>query len=263
LLFQCCTSQATTVLVGRLGEAAIAASSALSTVSIPWAGTLSATCTTISGVRTGFHLGRGRGVDAKKSVRLVLCFITIVNVVVAAVFIPFRGTILGFATDDVDLQNSAAKLVPAMLLGTYLNVLVSNITSGVFSGMGRPLIATILSFGLELPLSLGGVALYIIVMHGNLLGVYWLQAMLGGVEVCIVLFILIRSDFDYWAEEARKRQEAGRSSAANPENNDDNNNDVGDVENKQTYDEETNHAGESSEDSQASENNNEESHIIV
>ena len=40
-----------------------------------------------------------------------------------------------------------------MLIGTYLNILVSNITSGVFSGMGRPMIATILSFGLELPLT--------------------------------------------------------------------------------------------------------------
>ena len=91
LLFQCCTSQATTVLVGRLGEGAIAASSALSTVSIPWSGTLSATCTTISGVRTGYHLGQGKGEAAKKSVRLVLYFITITNILVAAVFFPFKG----------------------------------------------------------------------------------------------------------------------------------------------------------------------------
>ena len=59
LLFQILSGQATTVLVGRLGELPIAASSALSTVSIPWAGSLSATCTTISGVRVGHHLGRG------------------------------------------------------------------------------------------------------------------------------------------------------------------------------------------------------------
>ena len=90
LLFQCCTSQATTVLVGRLGDEAIATSSALSTVSIPWAGTLSATCCTISGVRTGYHLGRGKGQAAKKSVQLVLYFITIVNILVATIFVPFR-----------------------------------------------------------------------------------------------------------------------------------------------------------------------------
>ena len=91
LLFQTTVNQATTVLVGRLGEGAIAASSALSTVAIPWSGTLSATCSTISAVRTGYHLGRGKGESAKKSVWLVLYFITFVNVVVAAIFIPLKG----------------------------------------------------------------------------------------------------------------------------------------------------------------------------
>lgn len=77
--------------------------------------------------------------------------------------------------------------------------------------MGRPIIATILSFGLELPLSIGGVAIYIIVMHGNLLGVYWLNAIIGAFEVAIVLFLLFRSNWDYWAQEAQRRQEAGTS----------------------------------------------------
>jgi MATE family multidrug resistance protein len=91
LLFSCFASQATTVLVGRLGDGAIAASSALSTVSIPWSGTLSATCSTISGVRTGFHLGRGKGQAARQSTWIVLHFITIANVLVAVVFIPFQS----------------------------------------------------------------------------------------------------------------------------------------------------------------------------
>jgi Na+-driven multidrug efflux pump len=91
LLFQTCASQATTILVGRLGEGAIAASSALSTVSIPWSGTLSATCTTISSVRTGYHMGRGKANAAKQSTWLVLLFITISNLLVAAIFIPFQG----------------------------------------------------------------------------------------------------------------------------------------------------------------------------
>ena len=139
-------------------------------------------------------------------------------------------------------------------------MLVGNITSGVFSGMGRPLIATILSFGLELPLSLGGVALYILVMHGNLLGVYWLQAILGGVEVLVVLFILLRSDFDYWADEARKRQETAGSNANS--NSDGDNDD----DNKEWRDEETNVPTELSEDSGGNDNqveNSEESSIQV
>jgi hypothetical protein len=77
--------------------------------------------------------------------------------------------------------------------------------------MGRPIIATILSFGLELPLSIGGVAIYILVMHGNLLGVYWWTAISGGFEVVIVLFLLLRSDWGYWAEQAILRQEVGSS----------------------------------------------------
>ena len=57
LLFQQCASQATTLLLGQLGESAIATSSALSTVSIPWSGTISATSCTISSIRVGYHLG--------------------------------------------------------------------------------------------------------------------------------------------------------------------------------------------------------------
>ena len=87
--------------------------------------------------------------------------------------------------------------------------------------MGRPIIATILSFGLELPLSIGGVAIYIIVMHGNLLGVYWLNAIIVAFEVAIVLFLLFRSNWDYWAQEAQRRQEAGTSD--DDDDDDDNN----------------------------------------
>jgi len=217
LLFQCLASQATTVLVGRLGDGPIAASSAISTVSYPWSGTLGATSTTISGVRTGYHMGRGNPKAAKQSTWLVLYAITIVNVIVAAFFIPFGDTILKFATNDPEVLSIAGKLIPALLVGTYLNLIVSNITSGVFSGMGRPIIATILSFGLELPMSIGGVAVYILVMHGNLLGVYWWGAISGGLEVIIVMFLLLRSDWAYWAEQAQLRQEAGSASSNDEE----------------------------------------------
>jgi len=207
LLFQTCTNQATTVLVGRLGEDAIAASSALSTVSIPWSGTLSATCTTISSVRTGYHLGRGNSTAAKQASWLIIHAITIFMVIVALVFVPFREQILSIATDDKELLRIGKTLVPAMLVGTYLNLLVGNITSGVFSGMGRPIVATVLSFGLELPMSIGGVAIYILVMRGTLLGVYWWGAISGAIEGLIVFYLFFRSDWKFWADEARKRQE--------------------------------------------------------
>lgn len=211
LLFQVLASQATTVLVGRLGELSIASSSALSTVTIPWSGSLSATCTTISGVRVGYHLGKGNAQAAQRSTSLVLYFITLVNLVFAILFLsPLRPYLLDVATDDENVLHLASVLVPAMLVGTYLNMLVSNITSGVFGGQGKPFIATMLSFGLELPLSIGGVAIYILYMHGNLLGVYWWQAISGGFEAVIVLAILWRSNWTKCAEEAQRRQEVSR-----------------------------------------------------
>mmetsp|Transcript_7538 Transcript_7538/g.22093 ORF Transcript_7538/g.22093 Transcript_7538/m.22093 type:complete len:583 (-) Transcript_7538:157-1905(-) len=208
LLFQQCTSQATTVLMGRLGERAIAASSALSTVTIPWSGTLSATTGMVSAIRVGYHLGRGDGEAARKVAWIVLCFITIANVIVAGFFLPLSDRILNISTDDKDVLSLGAVIVPAMLVGTYLNLIVGNITSGVFSGMGRPVIATILSFGLELPLSIGGVALYILRYHGDLLGVYWVQAGIGGFEALVVVLIMFASDWRKCADETRRRQES-------------------------------------------------------
>jgi len=207
LLFQVLASQATTVLVGRLGTLSIAASSALSTITIPWSGSLSATCCTISSVRVGYHLGRGDGKAAQQSTWLILYFITAINIVMAGLFMsPLRRYLLNVATDDDKVLELGALLVPAMLVGTYLNLIVSNITSAVFSGMGRPVIATILSFGLELPMSIGGVTIYILVFHGNLLGVYWWQAISGGIEAVIVLCIMARSNWNECAEEAQRRQ---------------------------------------------------------
>ena len=111
LLFQAFASQAQTVLVGRLGELPIAASSALSTVTIPWSGTLSATCCTVSGVRVGYHLGRGDHKAAKQSSWIVMHFITITNIVMATVFLVkyFRDKILSIATDDQDVVDLVSR----------------------------------------------------------------------------------------------------------------------------------------------------------
>lgn len=228
LLFQVVASQATTILVGRLGQLSIASSAALSTVSMPWSGTLSATCSTISGVRVGFHLGRGDAVAAKRSSWLVLYFITLANALVAILFlVPFlRRKILSVATNDDDVIGLSSTLVPAMLVSTYLNLIVNNITSGVFGGQGRPIVATVLSFGLELPLTIGAVALYILVFHGNLLGVYWLNAVSGGIEALIVLYLMVASNWDQCADDARRRQDTN-ATAGNDEDgtaHDDDNN---------------------------------------
>eukprot|EP00531_Pseudo-nitzschia_arenysensis_P014195 CAMPEP_0116129952 /NCGR_PEP_ID=MMETSP0329-20121206/8197_1 /TAXON_ID=697910 /ORGANISM="Pseudo-nitzschia arenysensis, Strain B593" /LENGTH=647 /DNA_ID=CAMNT_0003624251 /DNA_START=21 /DNA_END=1965 /DNA_ORIENTATION=+ len=223
LLFQAFASQAQTVLVGKLGELPIAASSALSTVTIPWSGTLSATTCMVSAIRVGYHLGKGDGQAAKKASWIVMHFITIVNVIMATLFmIPVLQTmILKISTDDSHVIDLAKKLVPAMLVGTYLNLLVGNGTSGIFSGQGRPLIATILSFGLELPLSIGGVAIYILVFHGDIIGVYWWGAIAAAIEIVIVLYLVVRSDWNKCADEAIRRQEANAGGDDDGENDDD------------------------------------------
>ena len=221
LLSQQCASQATTVLIGRLGELAIAASSALSTVTLPWSGTLSATTWTVSSVRVGYHLGRGDSHAARKSAWIVLHFITIVNIVMAAIFMPLKNEVLDIATDDSDVLSLGAVLVPAILLGTYLNLIVGNITSGVFGGMGRPLISTILSFGLELPLSIGGVALLILHFNANLLAVTWFQAISGGFEAVLVIGIMLATDWNKCADEAKARQESSPAEGSGEEEGED------------------------------------------
>ena len=92
---------------------------------------------------------------------MVLWFITVACALVSVAFLSSENAcrkILSVATDDPEVLDLAYKLVPAMLAGAYLGLMVGNITGGVFGGMGRPLLSTILSFGLELPLSIGGVA---------------------------------------------------------------------------------------------------------
>jgi len=249
LLFQSFASQAQTVLVGRLGQLSIASSSALSTVTIPWSGTLSATCCTVSGVRVGYHLGRGNSTAARKSSWLVMYFITAMNGVMAIFFLTpyFRNKIMTIATDDEDVITMAKTLIPAMLVSTYLNLMVSNGTSGIFMGQGRPLIATILSFGLELPLSIGGVAIYVLYMHGNLLGVYWWGAISAAIEIVLVLYLIIVSDWKQCAIDARERQEAaggGTTTNTSGEEDDtsttDNNNNSNESDNNSNMDLEEN-----------------------
>ena len=146
--------------------------------------------------------------------------ITVTTVVVAVLFLTLQRWILEIATDDNNVLAVSAQIVPAMLVGTYLNLIVGNITSGVFSGMGRPLIATILSFGFELPMSVGGVAIYVFCFHApTLLGVTWWQAIAGGLEAVVVLVIMSRCNWEQCAVEAQERQEA--PSAGDDDDDDD------------------------------------------
>jgi multidrug resistance protein, MATE family len=169
LLLQQVAGQATTVLVAKLGTNNIAISSALGAVMSPLAGTISATSWTVTSCRVGYHLGRGDAIAARKCAMYVIGAITVATTLAGTMALYGRRTVLAVATDDISLINGAVKCLPALLVGTYLSLIVGNITSGVFSGLGRPVLATILSLGFELPLSIAGVAIYIIHFRGTLL----------------------------------------------------------------------------------------------
>lgn len=225
ILFQSAISQVTTVLIGQLGTLSVAASETMSAVTTPWLGTLSWTTCTVSGVRVGHHLGRGDAEAARKSAWIVIHFITIQSIIMVAIYLPLRRYILMVSTDDPDVLDLAAAAVPAMLVANYISLLVGNITSGVFTGMGRPFIAGILSFGLELPLSIGGLAVYILHYHGDLLGAYWWQAIVGAIELVIVMFIFLCSDWKKCAIDTRMRQEAQEYSSGSSGDEDENDTD--------------------------------------
>jgi hypothetical protein len=95
-----------------------------------------------------------------------------------------------------------------MILGTYLKLLVSCGTTGVLLGQGRPLTVAVLSMAFELPLSIGGVAAYVLLLNGTLLGVYWWGAIAAGIECFIVVAVLAASDWPKYVEFISKRQEA-------------------------------------------------------
>jgi len=208
LFFQECAEQTSMVIIGQLGETAIAAKSVIDTVMLPLIGTLGVTTSMISAVRVGMHLGAGEGVMAKKSSNLVFYFLTAASAMNAAILLPLKTQILKVATNDLDILNLCATLLPAAVIYYYCDLVVDNATSGVLSGMGRPLIATRLSFFYELPMQIGGLAIYIFVLDGTLLGIFWMLVTLTAIESVIVLIILARSNWNQCAEEARTRQEA-------------------------------------------------------
>mmetsp|Transcript_4852 Transcript_4852/g.5619 ORF Transcript_4852/g.5619 Transcript_4852/m.5619 type:complete len:554 (+) Transcript_4852:588-2249(+) len=209
--FQECADQTTTILIGTLGEGAIAAKTVVETVMFQWAAVLEATTFMISAVHVGKHLGAGNAEAAKKSTSIILWFITAASVLAAVIFLPAGTAILQIVTNDSNVLRLSATLIPVALLFEYFSLIVGDITSGVLSGMGRPLVGTVLSFCYELPAQIGGVAIYIFVFDGTILGVFWLITAIMGIEVAMVLIILARSNWEKCAKAAQDRQEVAPS----------------------------------------------------
>merc|ERR1712137_1374874 len=87
---------------------------------------------------------------------------------------------------------------------------------GVFTSQGRTRLATMLSMGVELPMTLGIVAFLVFVVHSTVVPLYWGQAAVFWLEMAICLCIWAGSDWVRYAEETAKRQEVMAPTAASP-----------------------------------------------
>lgn len=208
-LFSAIISQCTTLLVAHLGKLSVAASSAISTVTILWAGATSATFGMCTAVRVAFHLGKGDPEAAKRTSYLTLRLISYTCAVVALVYVPLRKEIVDIATNDGDVLHLAARCIPAVVASAYMNLIVTACTMGVFSAQGRTWLQMVLSFGIEIPCSIGLVAYYVLFWRGakSLLGVYVVQTGVGAFEALVVLAILVfASDWPKLSKDAIARQ---------------------------------------------------------
>ena len=209
LVFSAVVSQSTTLLVSRLGTDAVAATTAVSTATMVWSGAVNAMFTMVIAVRVGFHLGRGDGAAARDSFWLATALVFAVLAVIVAATLPCSNAVVGLTTSDTTVVRDGARVLPAALVATLLGVLNSLCTGGVFSGQGRQSLVAALSFCLDIPLSIGGVAALVLLVKGaRLLDVYWYQTAAALVELLVAYAFVFASDWKKYANDALARQAA-------------------------------------------------------
>merc|ERR1719482_45865 len=111
-------------------------------------------------------------------------------------------------TSDSSVQKAAVAIMPAQVVNMIASCVVSTGTSGILTSQGRNKTVTCLSFGFELPFSIGSVALLVLVFKADLVTVFWAQAAVSTFEMVVVLAILQRSDWARYTREAREREDA-------------------------------------------------------
>jgi MATE family multidrug resistance protein len=212
LIFQCVSGQVTTLMIAQLGKLAIAASAAVAAALQIASSGLSAALTAVAAVRIGYHLGKGDANAARMSMWIVVSASVLSSVLLLAVLWPLRTQLCSLVTSDPETLPVAAALVAASFVGAGLGQLVNIGTSGVLSGQGRTFVTTLLSFGFELPTSIGGTALLVFVakLRGpkGLLWITWAGSGFSLVEVVVVALIILCTNWRKCADAAKERQEA-------------------------------------------------------
>ena len=217
LIFQSVSGQVTTLFIAQLGPLAIAASSAVSAASQVASSGLSAAFTAVAAVRVGYHLGRGDAHAAHAAMWIIVLVSTACSLLIVFSLWPLAGPLCSLVTDDPDVRPVAATLIAASFVQAGLSQLVGIGTSGVLGGQGRTLMITILSFCFELPASIGGIVIMVVVlkwrMPDGLLRITWVNAGLALLELVIVGAIVLCGNWARYAKEARERQEAAQAEA--------------------------------------------------
>lgn len=206
MLLQAVIGQSTTLLVAQLGKLAIDGSAAVQAVIMVCNGGLSAALGAVSGIRTAFHLGAGNAVAAKRTAWLSIAAGILATVAISVILLPLGHVVMTVVTNDPEIQDLGAKLLPASLLNTMASTLVQTGTSGIITSQGRAKLVTFLSMGFELPLSLGSTALVVLAFHSPITLVYWIQAIVSSFEAVVVCLLIRSSNWAKYARDAQKRQ---------------------------------------------------------
>lgn len=208
LIFQAVIGQATTLLISKLGKMAIAASAAATAATQTFTGGLQPTLAAVGGMRVGFYLGQGEA-HAAKARRVALLSLALgaaAGGIVTVVLLVLGRAVVGVVTNDKEVKDAAVSILPAILVNVMGAIVVQVGTGGILTSQGRTKLVTLLSMGIELPLSLGSTALLVLVFSATLNTVYWVQAIVTLFEAAIVVIILQGSDWQRYAQEAVRRQ---------------------------------------------------------
>merc|ERR1719460_859327 len=210
--------QVTTFLTARLGEMAVSASSAFAAVTTVLNGAFIPTLSAVAGIRVGFYLGQGSGSRSQVVSDLVLYAGLVCTALVSILVVAFPYTLLHIVTDKEPVVEVAVGLrwsvAGALVTGIYVQVGTSIITS-----QGRPILTTLLSFCIEMPMTIGVVGFVVFVglphvvngkiefIVGTIYDVYWVQFFSTAIQFFILFYILSRSDWRKYAHETQVRQQ--------------------------------------------------------
>merc|ERR1719326_78835 len=165
----------------------------------------------------------GSGARSQVVSDLVLYSGLVVTTLVSVLVVAFPHTLLSAVTDKEPVVETAMGLrwpvAGALIAGIYVQVGTSVVTS-----QGRPILTTLLSFCIEMPMTIGVVGFVVFVglphfvnghvefVQGSIYDVYWVQFLSTAVQFGILFVILSRSNWRKFAHETQVRQQgAGQS----------------------------------------------------